>query len=71
MLKISCKIKFNVCNFYREVTMTKRSSPMVLLQAISMIATMASSEKLVWSDEFDSLDESLWLHEVSTFPNVI
>ena len=68
---INCEIKFDVCNSYRGVTMTKRSSPIVLLQAISMIATMASSEKLVWSDEFDSLDESLWLHEVSTFPDVI
>ena len=41
-----------------------------LLLAASMIIGLVSSEKLVWSDEFDSLDESVWIHEVTTFPQV-
>ena len=41
-----------------------------LLQAASMMIGLVSSERLVWSDEFDSLDESVWIHEVTTFPQV-
>ena len=41
-----------------------------LLLAASMMIGLVSSERLVWSDEFDSLDESVWIHEVTTFPQV-
>ena len=40
----------------------------LLLQAASIMMGLVSSERLVWSDEFDSLDESVWIHEVTTFP---
>ena len=39
-----------------------------LLQAALMMIGLVSSERLVWSDEFESLDESVWIHEVTTFP---
>ena len=26
--------------------------------------------KLLWSDEFDSLDDTKWVHKVSTYPQV-
>ena len=48
--------------------MIKRASAMALLQAASMMIGLVSSERLIWSDEFDSLDESVWIHEVTTFP---
>jgi len=41
---------------------------MALLQAVALLVGLVSSEKLVWSEEFDNLDESVWLHEVTTFP---
>ena len=44
--------------------------PMALLQAVALLVGLVSSEKLVWSEEFDNLDESVWLHEVTTFPQV-
>ena len=50
--------------------MIKRASALALLQAASMMVGLVSSERLVWSDEFDSLDESVWIHEVTTFPQV-
>ena len=43
---------------------------MALLQAVALLVGLVSSEKLVWSEEFDNLDESVWLHEVTTFPQV-
>ena len=53
---------------FRPKTMNRR--PMALLQAVALLVGMVSSEKLVWSEEFDNLDESVWLHEVTTFPQV-
>ena len=44
--------------------------PIVLLQTVALLVGLVSSEKLVWSEEFDNLDESVWLHEVTTFPQV-
>ena len=43
---------------------------MALLQAVALLVGLVSSEKLVWSEEFEYLDESVWLHEVTTFPQV-
>ena len=40
------------------------------LTSLILMASMvlAGSERLVWSDEFDSLDESKWSHLVTTYP---
>ena len=48
--------------------MVERASLIALLQAASMMIGLVSSERLIWSDEFDSLDESVWIHTVTTFP---
>ena len=40
------------------------------LTSLTIMASMvlAGCETLVWSDEFDSLDESKWSHLVTTYP---
>ena len=42
----------------------------ILLSYITASAYCNSGRTLIWSDEFDSLDESKWSHEVTTYPLV-
>ena len=56
----------DVCYFVMLSEMVQRA--VALLQAASLLFCLGSSERLVWSEEFDSVDESVWIHEVTTFP---
>ena len=40
----------------------------VLWLSLTASIVLARSETLIWSDEFDTLDESKWSHLVTTYP---
>ena len=41
---------------------------LLLLLALVALAQPSRPETLIWSDEFDTLDEDKWEHLVSTYP---